>query len=199
MLSYALSYCLHHYTSTKLQLRNRCGHVDIKKILQAVNEIRPSLQEFSYTNEPAVHEDQHKTTVIYSHQQPSSRSYFRLQETQQTRDAEQNWQTGRLGRPGGAYQMQHDVEYWSLRELGRLGAPQLQTLVLNFEKGVLMNSETISNLIAACPSLQVVGIEGTGFWHRRIFNVLADTVYLRKLSIIRITTKFRITYSRSRN
>ncbi|KAI9493953.1 hypothetical protein BDB00DRAFT_938714 [Zychaea mexicana] len=215
-----------------LKLRNRCGHVDIRKILQAVNEICPSLQEFSYTNEPAVHEDQHKTTVIYTHQQSSSRSYFRLQETQQTRgikkitiknsvvhpphkplyyddeelrlmfidcyqslevleldhvipqDAEQNWQPGRLGRPGGAYQLQHDVEYWSLRELGRLGAPQLQTLVLNFEKGVLMNSETISSLIAACPSLQVVRIEGTGFWHRRIFNVLADTVYLRKLSIV---------------
>ncbi|KAI9493942.1 hypothetical protein BDB00DRAFT_351498 [Zychaea mexicana] len=75
--------------------------------------------------------------------------------------------------------------YTLLDTLANLGAPNLQCLVIDASlcyPGV--RSRQISDMISACPFLQVVDITGNFFWHKRIFDTLANnTTELRKLSI----------------
>ncbi|KAI8136670.1 hypothetical protein BJV82DRAFT_661796 [Fennellomyces sp. T-0311] len=74
-------------------------------------------------------------------------------------------------------------QFSALDALIRSGAPHLQTLILEASKECSIGSQFISNLIYTCPSLNTVKLTGANFWHDRIFDALANSSTLRKLSI----------------
>ncbi|KAI9276869.1 hypothetical protein BDA99DRAFT_120331 [Phascolomyces articulosus] len=72
--------------------------------------------------------------------------------------------------------------YKCLDILASLGAPQLRNLVLNLHDDTI-DGETVTRFITASPALQLVDIQGSGFWTPELFDALGSLTELEKLSI----------------
>ncbi|KAI9493965.1 hypothetical protein BDB00DRAFT_352176 [Zychaea mexicana] len=75
--------------------------------------------------------------------------------------------------------------YTSLERLAQIGVPNLRILRLTSINGCSLSSQILSNLIRACPSLQVASITGVGVLDDRVLRALgtAATRQLQQLNI----------------